>query len=97
MSIFIYLRNLLYVIKVEEIGIVMEPGDPIESIRGVGGSEFVFIKEIEEIQMDEMSVMNFSAEIGAMEYGFEIDAIIGLDLLMQLGVKIDLLELKVYK
>lgn len=78
---------------VEEIGIVMEPGDSIEIIRGVGGNEFVYVKEIDEMIIGHMRVKDFKVEVGAMEYGFEIDAIIGLDLLMALGVVIDLKEL----
>lgn len=81
---------------VEAIGIVMEPGDSIEVIRGVGGNEFVFIKRIDEISIDGLTVTEFETEIGAMEYGFPIDAIIGLDLLSKLEVKIDLKEYKIY-
>lgn len=47
----------------EEIGIIMEPGDPIEVIRGVGGNEFVYIKKIEELIIDGSSVENFKVEI----------------------------------
>lgn len=82
---------------VEEIGIIMEPGDPIEVIRGVGGNEFVYIKEIDEITIDGGKVENFKVEVGAMEYGFSIDAIIGLDLLMELGAKIDLQTLEMHQ
>ena len=82
---------------VEKIGIVMEPNDPIEVIRGVGGSEFVFIKELEAIEIDGITISDFQAEIGAMNYGIEMEGIIGLDLLMRLGVKIDLESLQIYK
>lgn len=80
----------------EEIGIRQEPNDPLEVIRGVGGSEFVFIKIIKEIEIDGMKVNNFQVEVGAMDYGIDMDGIIGLDLLMKLGVKIDLKALLIY-
>ncbi|MBF4696089.1 retropepsin-like aspartic protease [Fusibacter ferrireducens] len=80
----------------EEIGIRQEPSDPLEVIRGVGGSEFVFIKIIEEIEIDGMKVNEFQVEVGAMDYGIEMDGIIGLDISMKLGVKIDLGELKIF-
>ena len=80
----------------EEIGIIQEPNDPLEVIRGVGGSEFVFIKLIEEIEIDGLKVCDFQVEVGAMDYGIEMDGIIGLDILMKLGVKIDLSELIIY-
>ncbi len=80
----------------EEIGIRQEPSDPLEVIRGVGGSEFVFIKIIEEIEIDGMKVNDFQVEVRAMDYGIEMDGIIGLDILMKLGVKIDLGKLKIF-
>jgi len=80
----------------EEIGIQQEPTDALEIIRGVGGNEFVFIKELDEIELDGMSVSHFKVEVGAMDYGIEMDGIIGLDILMKLGVKIDLENLKIY-
>lgn len=80
----------------EEIGIRQEPSDPLEVIRAVGGSEFVFIKIIEEIEIDGMKVNDFQVEVGAMDYGIEIDGIVGLDILMKLGVKIDLGKLKIF-
>jgi len=80
----------------EEIGIIQEPNDPLEVIRGVGGSEFVFIKLIEEIEIDGLKVSDFQVEVGAMDYGIEMEGIIGLDILMKLGVKIDLRQLTIY-
>jgi len=80
----------------EEVGIKQEPADPIEVIRGVGGNEFVFIKKIDEIQFGDHQLNDFQVEVGAMDYGIKINGIVGLDLLMSLGITIDLEKLEMY-
>ena len=74
----------------ESIDIVAEENDMIYRISGVGGSEFVFSKTIDSIKIGEKEADNFTLEIGAMDYGFELDGIIGLDLLQQIKVIINL-------
>lgn len=77
----------------ESIGIVPEKNDTIYRISGVGGSEFVYSKEIDSVSIGEMKTGFFELEIGAMNYGFDLDGIIGLDLLQQLKVVINIDEL----
>ncbi|WP_211171273.1 retropepsin-like aspartic protease [Bacillus sp. DNRA2] len=74
----------------EIIGIVAEENDMIYRISGVGGSEFVFSKTINSIKIGEKKTGNFTVEIGAMDYGFDLDGIIGLDLLQQMKAIINL-------
>lgn len=74
----------------ETISIVAEENDMIYRISGVGGSEFVFSKTIDSIKNGEKEADNFTVEIGAMDYGFELDGIIGLDLLQQMKAIINL-------
>lgn len=62
----------------------------IYRISGVGGSEFVFSKTINSIKIGEKKTGNFTVEIGAMDYGFDLDGIIGLDLLQQMKAIINL-------
>jgi predicted aspartyl protease len=80
----------------EEVGIKQEPADTIEVIRGVGGNEFVFIKKIDKIQIGEHQLNDFLVEVGAMDYGIKMNGIVGLDLLMSLGITIDLEKMKMY-
>jgi predicted aspartyl protease len=80
----------------EEVGIKQEPADTIEVIRGIGGNEFVFIKKIDEIQIGEHQLNDFLVEVGAMDYGIKMNGIVGLDLLMSLGITIDLEKMKMY-
>ena len=68
----------------------------IYRISGVGGSEFVYSKTIDSVKIGDMEAKKFPIEIGAMNYGFELDGIIGLDLLQQIKaiINIDKLTLK---
>lgn len=81
--------------KVASIGLVAEPYDPIRQIRGVGGSEFVFVRKIDSLVMGDLEIKDFEAEVGIMDYGFEIEGIIGMDFLTQGGFIIDLAQLEV--
>ena len=82
--------------KVLTIGLTYEPDDKVHRIRGVGGTEFVFAKRVDRLGVGELQVNDFQIEIGAMDYGFDIDGIIGMDFLIQVGAVIDLSELEVY-
>lgn len=78
------------------MGLVPEPLDRLRRIRGVGGVEFVFTKKVDRIAVGELEAQDFEVEVGALDYGFEVDGILGLDFLLQVGAVIDLgsLELR---
>jgi hypothetical protein len=80
-----------------EIGVAPEPADAVRRIRGVGGTEFVFTKTLDRLVAGEIEVDGFEVEVGAMDYGFPADGILGLDYLLKAGALIDLqrLELRV--
>jgi len=69
--------------------------DVIHSIRGVGGSEFVFTKTVDKLQVDKLQVNALEVEIGAMEYGFEIDGIVGIDFLIHVCAVVDLAKMEI--
>ena len=71
-------------------GLDIEPTDRIREIRGVGGSEFVVSKRIDQLRLGDFYVEDFEIEIGAMNYGFEIEGIVGMDFLLQVGAIVDL-------
>ncbi|MBU0568219.1 retropepsin-like domain-containing protein [bacterium] len=83
--------------KVASIGLAAEPQDPVCQIRGVGGFEFVFVRRIDSLVMDDLEIKDFEVEIGAMDYGIEIEGIVGMDFLTRSGVIIDLAQLEVRK
>jgi len=80
--------------KLLEIGIVPEPSDSLKRIRGIGGVEFVFTKHIDRLAVGEIAIVNFEIEVGAMDYGFPAQGILGLNFLVQAGVLIDLHRLE---
>lgn len=82
--------TLFHVERLMTIGLLMEPEDMIRRIRGVGGTEFVFSKRVDELSVGDLSVSHFDIEVGAMDYGFDLDGIIGLDFLRAVRAKIDL-------
>nr|WP_281242994.1 retropepsin-like aspartic protease [Anaerobacillus alkalilacustris] len=77
--------------KLEEIGVKPESNDVTQTIQGVGGLEFVYIKNIDEISInDEIAIQNSRVELGSMDYGLEIDGIIGYDFMKEVGLIINL-------
>ncbi|MEO6193660.1 MAG: retropepsin-like aspartic protease [Thermoanaerobaculia bacterium] len=79
-----------------KLGLVPEPNDPLRRVRGVGGSEFVFSKRLDSLSLGDLSLSSFPIQIGAMDYGFPIQGLIGLDFLMQARAVIDLSGLEIY-
>lgn len=72
------------------IELVPEPHDRIRRIRGVGGVEFVFTKRLDLVAVDDLHARDFEVEVGALDYGFAIEGILGADFLLQVGAVIDL-------
>ena len=64
---------------VEKIGIAPEQDDIVGSISGEGGSEYVFLKQIDSIDLNGLHITNFIVNIGVMDYSLEINGIIGMD------------------
>jgi hypothetical protein len=83
--------------QVLAVGLQYEADDLVQRIRGVGGAEFVFIKRIDRLAVGELQVSDFDIEVGAMDYGFAIDGIIGTDFLLQVGAVIDLSRLEIHR
>ena len=83
--------------KVAAIGLLPEPHDALHRIRGVGGAEFVFTKRVDSLALGELQVSGFEIEVGAMEYGFDIEGIIGMDFLTQARAIMDLSRMEIYR
>ncbi len=73
-----------------QLGLGPEPNDTIREIRGVGGTEYVYEKCIEKIHLGSRHLKNFKIQIGDMNYGFEMDGIIGYNFLKASKLLIDL-------
>jgi hypothetical protein len=79
---------------VASLGIVPQPTDLLRTIQGVGGEEVVFTRRIDNIQVDNQDLHDLEIEIGGMDYGFEINGILGMDFLGKTGAIINLREMK---
>ena len=76
--------------KLLTVDLRLEHDDIVHRIRGVGGSEFVFTKRVDRLSLGELQVSDFEIEVGAMDYSLELDGILGMDFLLQVGTNIDL-------
>jgi predicted aspartyl protease len=80
-----------------ELGLEAELEDSLQRIRGVGGTEFVYEKVIDSIQLGNVTVSNFKIQIGAMNYGFGINAILGMNFLRDGELIVDCGKLEIRK
>ena len=78
-----------------KIGIVPQSDDTLHTIFGVGGSEVVFTRKMDELKTGDFTIKQFEIEIGGMDYGFNIQGILGMDFLISAGAKIDLAKLEI--
>jgi predicted aspartyl protease len=80
---------------VAQIGLVPEPADLLHTIRGVGGIEVVFTRQIDFLELGPQRLAQFELEVGGMDYGFDINGILGMDALTQAGAMINLRDLRI--
>jgi aspartyl protease len=72
-----------------KIGIFIISTDKLEYMRGIGGEEVVISKLVSSLSVGNMTVNPFTIQIGALDYGMQIDGILGVDFLLKTGAKID--------
>lgn len=80
---------------VASIEIIPLPDDTLYIIRGVGGSEAVFSRVVDYIQLGTRQLPNLEIEVGGMDYGFDINGILGMDFLTRIGAIIDLRDINI--
>ena len=78
------------------ISVFPEGNDVVDTIRGVGGVEYVYTKYFDSIHFGEICLENFQVEIGNMDYGMEINGIIGFDFISAANLLIDTKNMLVY-
>ena len=86
--------TILKIDSVESIGIRAEDEDVIGTVSGVGGTEFVYIKTVDSLELCGLKIENFKVDIGEMDYGYNFDGIIGMDFLTKIKSIIDLQNMK---
>ena len=80
---------------VEHIQIVPSPQDILQVIRGIGGTEVVFKRRVDFLELGEFRLPNFEIEVGGMDYGFKIRGILGMDFLIGSGAIINLKTMQI--
>lgn len=83
--------------EVSQIGLVPEPNDVLRRVVGVGGAEFVFSKRVGRLAFGDLAAEAFEIQVGAMDYGFPIQGLIGMDFLLRSAAIIDLGRLEISK
>ncbi len=81
----------------ESLGITQELSDRIVFLRGIGGRESVIQKTVDEIQIGDLVVSPMRIQMGAVDYGFPLDGVIGLDFLLATKAIIDFSSLEIRK
>lgn len=79
-----------------QIGLVLEPHDTLHEVHGIGGSEFVIVKQVDEVKVGSLSLPKMMVDMGAMDYQFELDGLLGFDFLQAVGATIDFAEMEIY-
>jgi predicted aspartyl protease len=82
--------TVLAIDALEPLGIQLDADDVVHGIRGVGGREYVFRRQLDRLVVGDRSVDGAAVEIGGMDYGFSINGILGLDVLTRMGAVLDL-------
>ncbi|QKY68327.1 retropepsin-like aspartic protease [Lentibacillus sp. CBA3610] len=86
-------RTLISQNAVDDIGMQVDLHDKIVTYYGIGGKEYAFRKNVDSIQISDYTIENI--EVDFNDFGYEdINGLLGLDLLMQAGFTIDLLQLE---
>jgi hypothetical protein len=80
---------------VSQIDIFPSADDILYTIRGVGGSEVVFNRRVNQLLVGGYGLVDFEVEVGGMDYGFEINGILGIDFLTQAGAVINLRKMTI--
>ena len=88
-------RTIFAADVVANINITPAPDDILYTIRGVGGTEVVFSRQVDYVQLGERQLSHFEIEVGGMDYGFDIQGILGMDFLQQAGVILNLAALEI--
>lgn len=66
-----------------EMGYTFDSNSRIRNLIGIGGEEAAVEITIDEVWVDDLRVGPMIIEIGALDYGFEIDGLLGLDFLLK--------------
>jgi hypothetical protein len=81
---------------VTEIGVKPEGTDQTAVIHGIGGSEIVFTKWFDSVTLGNIPINQCKVEIGVMDYGIDIQGILGFEFIREAKLIIDTIRMEVY-
>ncbi len=79
----------------EQIDIQPSVDDVLHTIRGVGGIEVVYLRKIDFLEVGKYKMPKFEVEVGGMDYGFDINGILGMDFMIKAGAVINLEDMTI--
>ena len=85
-------KSILSADILEPIGVAPEPSNRLKKVAGIGGTEIVYEKKMDLIIIEQCEIPDFIIQIGAMNYGFHINGILGMDFLKRSKAMIDIDE-----
>ncbi len=77
----------------ESLGIHYMQAESIMAVYGIGGRETVYTHDLNRLIIGDCAAINFYVEVGEMDYGLQIDAIVGVDILSSIGAIIRMMPL----
>jgi len=80
---------------VDDIGIAFKTGDRMNRSQGVGGADYAFEKTVDSLEFDGFRLTKKPLDFGQVDW--DINGLIGLDILMPGRFIIDLNAMEVYR
>ena len=81
----------------EKLDIFWQMSDELKFMRGISGREAVIEKLMDFVAVGGFRVDSLTVEMGALDYGFSINGILGMDFLLKVGAVIDLAAMEIRK
>lgn len=88
-------KTFISVDAVEDISLVFEDGDYITTVYGIGGPDNSFQKSIEKVEFGDKTFEGYTIDFGAFPGDYDINGLIGLDLLTASEVIMDLKDMRI--
>ena len=81
---------------VEDLGIEDSPEDELITMYSIGGAQYAYRKKIDSIKFGSCLIEGYKLDFGYIDEHGRINGLLGLDLLMEMRLILDLKNLKIY-
>jgi predicted aspartyl protease len=82
---------------VADLGINALLEDELITMYGIGGEQYAYRKKVDNIKFGNLNIQGYKLDFGYIDEKGKINGLFGIDLLMKLGLIIDLQKLSIYK